>query len=377
MSALSLALRHSACQSERNGSGPQKVAGSNPNATSEGIYCSHLPHVHPRQPRLDRKEVVVVAVLSVHQRPLKGLLLLRAHHHVERCAADLGVVDLFDAVGALERLRVVPRLQQQHRVPDGSDAVAEQRQVGLHVGLPDHVVAHPEERVLVPQPLLREEVGERVEQRGDRRVEEPARKDGGLAHVRRPLRLQPLAHGQLVLLFRAGDVELVDVAVFHDVLGERLLAQLHHLGVDLLHLGVNLLHRVARQLRQQLAHAGQRHAQPQVLGQRGPLGEPLCRAGTHAKAPLHASTRPRCNGTMWSCVALNVPRREKLGRGQRVAVMQLGWQQLVRQLRCSSVLPRWTGRSVPPGYRCIPCAPKPTKILAPSRSGCCRIGYSE
>eukprot|EP00964_Phaeocystis_antarctica_P156245 scaffold125831_cov18-Phaeocystis_antarctica.AAC.1 len=81
-------------------------------------------------------------------------------------------------------------------------------------------------------------MGERVEQRGDRRVEEPAHKDGGLAHVWRPLRLQPLAHGQLVLLFRAGDVELVDVAVFHVVLGELGLARLlveRDLGVDLLH----------------------------------------------------------------------------------------------------------------------------------------------
>eukprot|EP00964_Phaeocystis_antarctica_P098377 scaffold64387_cov64-Phaeocystis_antarctica.AAC.5 len=122
---------------------------------------AHLPHVHPRQPLLDRVEVVADSQ-SVHQRPLKGLLLRRAHDHVERCAADLGVVDLLDAVGALERLRVVPRLQQQHRVPNGTDAVAEVRQVGAHVGLPDHVVAHPEERVLVPQPLLLEEVAERV-----------------------------------------------------------------------------------------------------------------------------------------------------------------------------------------------------------------------
>eukprot|EP00964_Phaeocystis_antarctica_P007152 scaffold3867_cov59-Phaeocystis_antarctica.AAC.2 len=234
------------CQSERTAQG-HSGAGvlttqSNPNATR--VLLAHLPHVHPRQPRLDRKEVVVVAVLSVHQRQLKGLLLLRAHHHIERCAADLGVVDLLDAVGALERLRVVPRPCLEHRVPDATDAVAEQRQVRAHVGLPDHVVAHPEERVLLPQPLLLEEVGERVEQRGDRRVEAPAHKDIGVAHVRRPLRLQPLAHGQLVLLFRAGDVELVDVAVFHVVLGELGLARLH-IERDV---GVDLLHRVARQL---------------------------------------------------------------------------------------------------------------------------------
>eukprot|EP00964_Phaeocystis_antarctica_P020779 scaffold11500_cov44-Phaeocystis_antarctica.AAC.3 len=248
MSALSLALRQSACQSERNGSGPQEVAGAKRVCSEAGVLrqratrmqpgcCSHLPHVHPRQPLLDRVEVDVAGAPMCHQRPLEGLLLRRAHHHVERCAADLGVVDLLDAVGALERLGVVPRLQQQHRVPDGTDAVAEQRQVGAHVGLPDHVVAHPEERVLLPQPLLLEEVGERVEQRCERRVEEPAHEDGGLAHVRRPLRLQPLAHGQRVLPFPEGDVELVDVAVFHVVLGEVGLA------------GVGLLHRVGRQLR--------------------------------------------------------------------------------------------------------------------------------
>eukprot|EP00964_Phaeocystis_antarctica_P005506 scaffold3011_cov32-Phaeocystis_antarctica.AAC.2 len=207
--------------------------------------CSHLPHVHPRQPLLDRAEGAV-AVPTCHQRPLKGLLLLRAHHHVERRAADLGVVDLLDAVGALERLRVVPRLQEQHRVPDGTDAVAEQLQLGAHVGLADHVVAHPEERLLLPQPLLLEEVSERVEQRGDRRGEGPAHEHVGLPHVWRLLALQPLAHGQLVLLLRAADVELVDVAVFHVVLGELGLARL----LVERDLGVHLLHRVARQLLQ-------------------------------------------------------------------------------------------------------------------------------
>eukprot|EP00964_Phaeocystis_antarctica_P037408 scaffold21360_cov65-Phaeocystis_antarctica.AAC.7 len=277
MSALSLALRQSACQSERNGSGPQAVwlwlkrgmvelafshTESNPNAT----VCRVLLAPAAR--------AVALVPISVHQRPLKGLLLLCAHHHVERRAADLGVVDLLDAVGALERLRLVPRLQQQHCVPDGTDAVAEQRQVGAHVGLPDHVVAHPEERVLLRQPLLLEEVSERVEQRGDRRVKEPAHKDVGLAH--------PLAHGQRILLFPAGDVELVDVAVFHVVLWELGLARL----LVERDVGVDLLHRVARQLLQQLAHAGQRHAQPQVLGQRGqplelrgPLGSLLFRWG--------------------------------------------------------------------------------------------------
>ena len=174
------------------------------------------------------------------------------------------MVDLRDAVRAPERCRRVPRLHQQHRVADGADALAEVRQVGLDVGLPDHVVAHPEEGVLLPQPLLLEEVGERVEQRLDPRGEEPALEHGGLAHVRRPLLLQPLAHGHLVHLFPGCHQDLLDVAVHLDVLGVLGLARLL---VDR-DLGVDLLHRVRRQQLQQLAHAGQRHAQPQVLGQR-------------------------------------------------------------------------------------------------------------
>eukprot|EP00964_Phaeocystis_antarctica_P010032 scaffold5478_cov63-Phaeocystis_antarctica.AAC.8 len=134
-------------------------------------------HVHLGQAHLDRVEVT-------DERHFERGLLRRGHHHIELRAALLRVVDLLDAVGALERCGRVPRLHQQHSVPDSTDAVAEQRQVGLHVGLPDHVVAHPEVRVLLPQPLLLEEVSERVEQRGDRRVEEPAHEHVGLAHVR-------------------------------------------------------------------------------------------------------------------------------------------------------------------------------------------------
>eukprot|EP00964_Phaeocystis_antarctica_P070293 scaffold42781_cov68-Phaeocystis_antarctica.AAC.4 len=178
-----------------------------------GVAALGGAHVHLGQARLDREEVT-------DERHFERGLLRRGHHHVELRTALLRVVDLLDAVGALERGGRVPRLHQQHRVPDGADALAEQRQVGLHVGLPDHVVAHPEERVLLLQPLLLEEVGERVEQRGDRRVEEPAHEHGGLAHVRRPPLLQPLAHGQLVLLGPEGDEELVDVAVLRVVLGE-------------------------------------------------------------------------------------------------------------------------------------------------------------
>eukprot|EP00964_Phaeocystis_antarctica_P078757 scaffold48999_cov58-Phaeocystis_antarctica.AAC.3 len=171
MRFLSSTLRHSACQVQRSSSGPEVCPYEHPGR------CSHLPHVHPRHARLDRVKVLA-------ERRFECLLLLRAHHHVERCAARLRVVDLLDAVGPLERQRVVPRLHQQHRVPDGADALAEPLQLLLDVGLPDHVVAHPEERVLLPQPLLLEKVAERIEQRGDRRVQEPAHEHGGLAHVR-------------------------------------------------------------------------------------------------------------------------------------------------------------------------------------------------
>eukprot|EP00964_Phaeocystis_antarctica_P066563 scaffold40240_cov54-Phaeocystis_antarctica.AAC.2 len=211
-----------------------------------GLEARGGAHVHLGQASLDRVEVR-------DERRFERGLLRRGHHHVELCAALLRVVDLRDAVGALERCGRVPWLHQQHRVPDGADAVAEPRQVllGLDLSLPDHVVAHPEERVLLPQPLLLEEVAERVEQRGDRRVEEPAHEHGGFAHVRRPLLLQPLAHGQpvprlaLLALGLEADEELVDVAVLLYALGV--------LGLACLlverNLGVELLHRVVRQLR--------------------------------------------------------------------------------------------------------------------------------
>eukprot|EP00964_Phaeocystis_antarctica_P140056 scaffold104844_cov54-Phaeocystis_antarctica.AAC.1 len=201
-----------------------------------GVVACGGAHVHLGQARLDRKEVF-------DEHPFIGSLLRRGHHHVELRAALLRVVDLLDAVGALERGGRVPRLHQQHRVPYGADAVAEQLQVGVHVGLPDHVVAHPEERVLLPQPLLLEEVGERVEQRGDRRGEGPAHEHGSFAH--------PLAHGHpvprlaLLALGLEGGEEPVDVAVLRYALGVLGLARLL---VDR-NLGVELLHRVARQPR--------------------------------------------------------------------------------------------------------------------------------
>eukprot|EP00964_Phaeocystis_antarctica_P020320 scaffold11228_cov65-Phaeocystis_antarctica.AAC.2 len=88
-------------------------------------------------------------VRVIDERLIERGLLRRGHHHVELRAALLRVVDLLDAVGALERCGRVPRLQQQHRVPDGADAVAQPldvvvRRCELPRGLPDHKVAHPE-----------------------------------------------------------------------------------------------------------------------------------------------------------------------------------------------------------------------------------------
>eukprot|EP00964_Phaeocystis_antarctica_P133072 scaffold97252_cov64-Phaeocystis_antarctica.AAC.4 len=137
-------------------------------------------------------------------------------------------------------------------MPDGTDAVAEPLQVSVDVGLADHVVAHPEERVLLPQPLLLEKVAERVEQCGKWRVEEPAHKHGGLAHVRRVPRPQPLAYGVPVLLLPAGDEVLVNVAVERFVLGELGLAPPCPTPCSPAFppgsLGVDLPHSVARQL---------------------------------------------------------------------------------------------------------------------------------
>eukprot|EP00964_Phaeocystis_antarctica_P048380 scaffold28009_cov55-Phaeocystis_antarctica.AAC.6 len=194
-----------------------------------GAAALGVAHVHLAHASFDRAEVL-------DERRFERGLLRRGHHHIELRAARLRVVDLLDAIGPLEGLRIVPRLHQQHRVPDGADAVAEERQLLLDIGLPDHVVAHPEESVLRPQPLLLEELVEGVEQRFDRRVEEPAHEYVGLAHVRRPLLVKPLAHGQPVHRFQEGEEVLVDVAVLRVVRGV--------LGV----VTVDLLHCVARQL---------------------------------------------------------------------------------------------------------------------------------
>eukprot|EP00964_Phaeocystis_antarctica_P004414 scaffold2390_cov57-Phaeocystis_antarctica.AAC.4 len=158
-----------------------------------GLEALGGAHVHLGQARQDRVEV------RVDERLIERGLLGRGHHHVELRAARLRVVDLLDAVGALERGGGVPRLQQQHRVPNGAHAVAEPldvvvRRCELPRGLPDHKIAHPELGVEW-QLLLPQELAQCVEQRRQRRFEEPAHKHGGLAHVRRPLLLQPLAHG--------------------------------------------------------------------------------------------------------------------------------------------------------------------------------------
>eukprot|EP00964_Phaeocystis_antarctica_P105280 scaffold70325_cov66-Phaeocystis_antarctica.AAC.2 len=237
MAFLSSMLRHSACQSREEPAGYIVRAQPGPWGAARALFSPAAP-------------------VACSKGCLEGFLLCRTHDHVELRSAGLHV----SLIGALERLGRVPRLHQQHRVPEGADAVAERLEVRVDVGLPDHVVAHPEEHILLPQPVLLDEATERVEQRVDLRLEEPAHEHVGQAHVRRVLALQPLAHGQVVLLFPAGDVVLVDVAVDRDAHGERGLALRHPLDVDLLHLGVDLLYRVARQQQQQLAHALQRHA---------------------------------------------------------------------------------------------------------------------
>eukprot|EP00964_Phaeocystis_antarctica_P036709 scaffold20955_cov66-Phaeocystis_antarctica.AAC.2 len=212
-----------------------------------GAAACCVAHVHLDQARPNRGKVR-------NERRFERGLLRRGHHHVELRAALLRVVDLLDAVGPLERCGRVPRIHQHHRVPDGTDPLAEQLIVFLAVSLPDHVVHHPEERVLFPQPLLLEEVSECIDQRGDRLAFEPTHEHVGLAYVRRAPLLQPLAHGQPVLLFPAGEEELDDVAVDRDVHRERDLALRHQLGVAMeermnVSSIVDLFHRVARQLR--------------------------------------------------------------------------------------------------------------------------------
>jgi hypothetical protein len=74
-----------------------------PNATR--VLCSHLPHVHPRQARLDRVEVVVA--IGCHQRPLKGCLEGRSKHahsrayHTQRISKNIVHCD---ATATLEKI---------------------------------------------------------------------------------------------------------------------------------------------------------------------------------------------------------------------------------------------------------------------------------
>eukprot|EP00964_Phaeocystis_antarctica_P059500 scaffold35324_cov58-Phaeocystis_antarctica.AAC.5 len=99
-----------------------------------GIAACGTAHVHLGQAHLDRAEVI-------DERHFERKLLRRGHHKVELRAALHCVIDLLDAVDARERCGRVPRIHQHYRVPNGTDAVAEQLQVGHHVGLPDRVVA--------------------------------------------------------------------------------------------------------------------------------------------------------------------------------------------------------------------------------------------
>ena len=81
----------------------------------------------------------------------------------------LSVIHLLDAIRAAQRLRRVPRLEQQHRASDRRHAVPETREVRPHVILTDHEVAHPEVRGVLRKALLPYIVIERVEQRFDGR----------------------------------------------------------------------------------------------------------------------------------------------------------------------------------------------------------------
>ena len=155
----------------------------------------------------------------------------------------------------------MPWVHQQQRVPDRSDALAELGQVCLDVGLADHVVANPEERRLLGQPLLLEEDTKRVEQRLDRCGEGPAHEDGRLANVRRPSPLLALAHTPPIRSSPLGDEVLVDVAV-DCVIGGVLELARRFVDRDLV---IDLLHSIGWKPRQQVTHARQRHSQPQVL----------------------------------------------------------------------------------------------------------------
>eukprot|EP00964_Phaeocystis_antarctica_P048733 scaffold28220_cov74-Phaeocystis_antarctica.AAC.3 len=120
MSALSFALRQSACQSERNGSAPhaEGVKGYR-----GAVACSQ------RAARMQLGVLLAPAARppaaapprSTRSRRPKGSPAPSQRTPAAPCSSPY----LLDAVGALERLRGVPRLQQQHRVPDGTDAVAE------------------------------------------------------------------------------------------------------------------------------------------------------------------------------------------------------------------------------------------------------------
>mmetsp|Transcript_19783 Transcript_19783/g.58878 ORF Transcript_19783/g.58878 Transcript_19783/m.58878 type:complete len:236 (+) Transcript_19783:38-745(+) len=145
------------------------------------VAALRLAHIHLGQLLRDRLKVI-------HQRRLERRLLLRAHHHLEASARRLRVEHLLDAVRAQQRLWGVPRLHEQNRVADGADAVAEpldvvHRDAELPRRLADHKVTDPElgvGRQLWVEPQV---LPQGVHQRRERRLEEPAHKDGGDAHT--------------------------------------------------------------------------------------------------------------------------------------------------------------------------------------------------
>eukprot|EP00964_Phaeocystis_antarctica_P162159 scaffold135901_cov217-Phaeocystis_antarctica.AAC.1 len=84
-------LRHSACQSGREGRLRALRDGWCDHSQGPGEQPGrrlHLPHVNACQPRLDRFEAVASG-----ERRLEGLLLLRAHDHVELSPACLRAIE--------------------------------------------------------------------------------------------------------------------------------------------------------------------------------------------------------------------------------------------------------------------------------------------
>lgn len=144
-------------------------------------------HVDGRNRRYDRVEVLPMhlpVIRHAAEHRFECGLLRCAHHELELGATRLRVDHLLEAVRALERHWCIPWLEEQHGVANRSNALSQVYKVGGDVGLTDHVVADPEEGARRVEPMLRDELIERVEQRRDRSAQKPRDKDVRLANVR-------------------------------------------------------------------------------------------------------------------------------------------------------------------------------------------------